>query len=270
MLVGVILSIGLLVSAAGLGPDGLLIRTDVDDYQVSITIEGTNVDRLNEISSVKYYALQYPSTSLSKQVHCSREASYYADTAFEAFSYGPKIFQRANSEGEPIANAYVTRYTVGLPINSQFIRQTVNQGLSTEIEKKTGICIMIVLNDNENDFFGLRQIAGTSEATQTTTVRNIRPQIVLRRDEDNKVLEVNPVAHSQNTHQINHDRTAWRIQDDSSNPCVHSGGRIDAFPYKSRFIPLSPENHGTFVCIRVEDVQGNVSVQKVRLWYYTN
>ncbi len=211
VLVGVIVSIGLLVPAAGLGPDGLMIRTDVDDYQVSITIEGTNANRLNEISSVKYYALQYPSTSFTKQMHCSEEASDYVGTAFEVFSYGPKVTQKTDLGGEVIANAYVTHYTVGLPIYDRFIRQAVNHGLSEAIEKKTGLCIMIVLNDNENDFFSLRQIAGTSEATQTTPVRDIRPQIVLRRDEDNKVLEVNPVIHSQNTHQINHDRTAWRI-----------------------------------------------------------
>ena len=247
VLIGVMLSVGLLVSAAG-GPENpekfLAARLTTGTEQTTITITGDNEDRLNQVSGVKYYALQYPSAMSEFDVFCSKEAADYAGTAIAPAT--PAVLQETIKG----ATSYFTHYSVGLPIPSQLIRQAVTRGLSTEIEKKTGLCIMIVLSDDEEDFKdNVRQIS-SPRINLITTAGN--------------VLTIGGLANSSG---INHDATAWRVLTGGySDSCLAEDG-ASAFPNKGTTIALTPDNDGTWICIRIEDYRGNTSVQKMELIY---
>ena len=248
VLIGVILSVGLLVSAAG-GPENpeefLATRLTTGTEQTTITITGAKEDRLNQVSGVKYYALQYPSAMSEFDVICSKEAADYAGTAIAPAT--PAVLQETIKG----ATFYFTHYSVGLPIPSQLIRQAATRGLSTEIEKKTGLCIMIVLSDDEKDFKdNVRQIS--------------TPRINLITTADN-VLTIN--GFDANGSGIKHDATAWRVLAGGYSDSCLAGEGASAFPNKGTTITLTPDNDGTWICIRIEDYRGNASVQKMELIY---
>ena len=246
-LIGVIMSVGLLVSAAG-GPENpeefLAAGLTTGTERATITIVGANEDRLNQVSGVKYYALQYPSTMSEFDVFCSKEAADYTGTAI-----APAAAPAVTQETVKGATSYYTHYNVGLPIPSQLIRQAVNRGLSAEIEKKTGLCIMIALSGDEKDF--------------KDNVRQISPPRINLITTADKVLTIG--GWDANGSGLNQNATAWRILDGGySDSCLAEEG-ASAFPNKGTTITITEDNDGTWICIRIEDYRGNASVQKMEL-----
>ena len=246
-LIGVIMSVSLLVSAAG-GPENpeefLAAGLTTGTERATITIVGANEDRLNQVSGVKYYALQYPSTMSEFDVFCSKEVADYTGTAI-----APAVAPTVTQETVKGATSYYTHYNVGLPIPSQLIRQAVNRGLSAEIEKKTGLCIMIALSGDEKVF--------------KDNVRQISPPRINLITTADKVLTIG--GWDANGSGINQNATAWRILDGGySDSCLAEEG-ASAFPNKGTTITITEDNDGTWICIRIEDYRGNASVQKMEL-----
>ncbi len=149
---GLILSVGLAVSAAGTEGTGVFVSYVIaTDKEAIINIEGNDESEFSGISSVKYYVVEHNSSTLSKQIECSSEADDYSLRAGGPHAEGKT---EIGSEG-----FFFKQYIVDLPIPNYEVQEyedAAQSSLSPLTESKQSICVMITHTDG-NVFQGLSQ-----------------------------------------------------------------------------------------------------------------
>ena len=149
---GLILSVGLAVSATGVEETGVFVSgVTPTDQEAIINIESVEESEFSGISSVKYYVVEHSSSILSKQIGCSDAADDYSLRAG-----GP------HAEGKTEIGAkgsFFKQYIVDLPIPNYEVQEYEGSAQSSitinpAAESKQSICIMIAHTD-ENVFQGI-------------------------------------------------------------------------------------------------------------------